>query len=700
MKKADREKFDEWYETTEGKTFNFKQEMYKYCQSDVDILRKGCMKLRELFIQIADIDPFQYVTIASVCQAIYKSEFLPNDTIGICDEAQVDTYSIKAIKWLEYIAQKENIHIRHACNEGEQGARYQGKTYKVDGYCEETKTIYQFHGCYWHGCNRCYDKLTINRFNQHNMKYLYRRTSTIDELIRNSGYNLVTIWEHEFDKNKEMKNIKLDVIEPPKIRDDGFFGGRCEPVKLVYDFKSKGVKGKYIDVVSLYPTVMYYDRYPVGHPKKISKPEEYDTNWFGLIYCKLLPPRGLYLPVLPYKQKTKQATKLLFGLCRTCMARIDVKCTHFNTTKGKIKCSERCIAKACQQCKIARKITKQNCQQCYNERNEDCTHSDSERAITGLWTTTEMEKALEKGYKIVKIYDVWHFEQSSTDLWKGYIRKFLKIKLEASKFTCCEEEYREKARKFGIELDELKENPGLRFISKICLNSLWGKFGQNPKVKHSEYIDNERDFYRLILNDKIEQISLSFLNDTMVYANYEMRDEFVRTSYNTNIYIACFTSSWARLRLYNMLEKLDRNVCYCDTDSIVYIENEQTKPITDKYIGDGLGEWTDELGGNHMEYWCCAQAKDYGYILNNGKQAGKVKGFRVNAESEQKLTNEQRVKLIKGAINHVDVKYNLFNIKNCEIVTTCMVKQWAFKFDKRIIRKIGEDDIDTLPYGY
>jgi len=59
----------------------------------------------------------------------------------------------------------------------------------------------------------------------------------------------------------------------------------------------------------------------------------------------------------------------------------------------------------------------------------------------------------------------------------------------------------------------LEENPGLRFIAKICLNSLWGKFGQNPKVKHSEYIDNERDFYRVILNDKIEQISLSFLND-------------------------------------------------------------------------------------------------------------------------------------------------------------------------------------------
>ena len=71
-----------------------------------------------------------------------------------------------------------------------------------------------------------------------------------------------------------------------------------------------------------------------------------------------------------------------------------------------------------------------NCQECCNERNADCTHTDSERAITGLWTTTEMEKAFEKSYKIVNIYDVWHFEQSSTELWKEYIRKFLKIKLE------------------------------------------------------------------------------------------------------------------------------------------------------------------------------------------------------------------------------------------------------------------------------
>ena len=43
-----------------------------------------------------------------------------------------------------------------------------------------------------------------------------------------------------------MRNMKLDefdLVEPQKIR-DGFYGGRCEPVKLIYDFDNKERRGK------------------------------------------------------------------------------------------------------------------------------------------------------------------------------------------------------------------------------------------------------------------------------------------------------------------------------------------------------------------------------------------------------------------------------------------------------------------------
>ena len=43
-----------------------------------------------------------------------------------------------------------------------------------------------------------------------------------------------------------------------------------------------------------------------------------------------------------------------------------------------------------------------------------------------------MVVALKKGYQIQKIYEVWHFEKATDDLFKGYVRKFMKIKMESS----------------------------------------------------------------------------------------------------------------------------------------------------------------------------------------------------------------------------------------------------------------------------
>ena len=49
------------------------------------------------------------------------------------------------------------------------------------------------------------------------MNYLNKRTTTIDAYIKSQGYNLITIWEHEFDKNKDRKVItpeEFDLVEP------------------------------------------------------------------------------------------------------------------------------------------------------------------------------------------------------------------------------------------------------------------------------------------------------------------------------------------------------------------------------------------------------------------------------------------------------------------------------------------------------
>lgn len=40
------------------------------------------------------------------------------------------------------------------------------------------------------------------------------------------------------------------------------------------------------------------------------------------------------------------------------------------------------------------------------ERSNMCGHSTKERPIRGKWTTLELQKAVEKGYRIIKIYEV------------------------------------------------------------------------------------------------------------------------------------------------------------------------------------------------------------------------------------------------------------------------------------------------------
>ena len=79
----------------------------------------------------------------------------------------------------------------------------------------------------------------------------------------------------------------------------------------------------------------------------------------------------------------------------------------------------------------------------------------------------------------------------------------------------------------------------------------------------------------------------------MVQMTYNFKDYFIDNSNNTNIYIACFTRSHARLMLYDKLDYLQEKVLYFDTDSIIYNDN-GTKNIK---TGDMLGELTDELSG-------------------------------------------------------------------------------------------------------
>ena len=161
MKPEAREKFMTWHQeqVDNNYVFDFRQEILKYCRSDVDILAECCKLYREMLKKATDtgndetgLDPFDSATtIAAYCMQVYRTKFLQKDTIALLPQHQElkRKQSHEALQWLSYTAEKEEIRMQHARNGGEKRV---GRYY-LDGYCEETHTAYEYQGCYWHGKN-------------------------------------------------------------------------------------------------------------------------------------------------------------------------------------------------------------------------------------------------------------------------------------------------------------------------------------------------------------------------------------------------------------------------------------------------------------------------------------------------------------------------------------------------------------------
>ncbi|XP_061178357.1 uncharacterized protein LOC133186998 [Saccostrea echinata] len=126
MMPDDRQNFMLWYDEHKNDSFHFEEEITKYCRSDVDILRRGCLKFRMIFMQMTSrngeegIDPFAHcITIASACNLVFRKLFLEERSIGIIPPQgyrPMDKQSFKAMQWIKYHAFQTNVEIQHAGN--------------------------------------------------------------------------------------------------------------------------------------------------------------------------------------------------------------------------------------------------------------------------------------------------------------------------------------------------------------------------------------------------------------------------------------------------------------------------------------------------------------------------------------------------------------------------------------------------------
>ena len=107
-----------------------------------------------------------------------------------------ERYSKECINWLDTVAKRDGIVIRHA--ENHPLGEYRVLGYKVDGLCDESLTIYCYHGCYWHG-HGCSSKT--------NNPMKWRKTMEREEMLRSAGFTVVSITSCEWMRDPASKEL-------------------------------------------------------------------------------------------------------------------------------------------------------------------------------------------------------------------------------------------------------------------------------------------------------------------------------------------------------------------------------------------------------------------------------------------------------------------------------------------------------------
>ncbi len=318
------------------------------------------------------------------------------------------------------------------------------------------------------------------------------------------------------------------------------------------------------------------------------------------------------------------------------------------------------------------------------------------------WVTTEIDLAIKYGYKIIKIFEIWHWELKG-NIFEEYVNACIKEKQEASGLPegCTNKD--EYVRKYfaheGIQLDSnnIEFNAGARSVSKIKANSLWGFFAiNNNKTKH-KYILYKAELLEMLNNDEfiIHEI-IDYGKYAQIY--YSTSQEYYHYgNLNANVVIAAFVTAYGRIKLYSEICKLGNRLLYCDTDSMIFISRpDEYEPET----GPFLGELTNEISNNkYIVEFCSAGPKNYSFKLNDATSKTTIKGFTQNSVTNQKINFDSIKNIVcEEQGKKIDVQQHKFSRDKTTwtVKTEDKNKLYSFVYDKRILN----DDLSTTPYGF
>ena len=112
---------------------------------------------------------------------------------------QAQPFGQMAVQWLTCESERTGLNIRHQVN----GREKRIGNLPVDGWCAQTRTAYQFHGCFWHGCPKCHaDPEETNPKNGKTMAVLLADTKKHTAYLRRH-VKVIEMWECEWKRERD-----------------------------------------------------------------------------------------------------------------------------------------------------------------------------------------------------------------------------------------------------------------------------------------------------------------------------------------------------------------------------------------------------------------------------------------------------------------------------------------------------------------